>query len=70
MIRLAIAIYRLPSSNPFKASAITIYNQRYIEFQHPAYLLCYFLHPLYRGIYLNNNFYFIIFYIILYYFLN
>ena len=52
MIRLAIAIYRLPSSNPFKASAITIYNQRYIEFQHPAYLLCYFLHPLYRGIYL------------------
>jgi len=50
MIKLAIAIFRLPSSNPYKASAIQIFNRRYLEFQHPAYLLCYFLHPYYRGI--------------------
>ncbi|EXX67153.1 hypothetical protein RirG_117030 [Rhizophagus irregularis DAOM 197198w] len=55
MIKLAIAIFRLPSSNPFKASAIQIFNRRYLEFQHPAYLLCYFLHPYYRGLGLNDE---------------
>ncbi|CAG8723620.1 14146_t:CDS:2, partial [Funneliformis mosseae] len=55
MIKLAIAIFRLPSSNPFKASAIQIFNTRYLEFQHPAYLLCYFLHPYYRGLGLNDE---------------
>ncbi|EXX77286.1 hypothetical protein RirG_025190 [Rhizophagus irregularis DAOM 197198w] len=55
MIKLAIAIFRLPSSNPFKASAIQIFNHRYLEFQHPAYLLCYFLHPYYRGLGLNDE---------------
>jgi hypothetical protein len=49
MIKLANSIYNLPASNPFKASAINIFNTRYIEFQHPAYLLCYFVHPFYRG---------------------
>ncbi|CAB5360578.1 unnamed protein product [Rhizophagus irregularis] len=55
MIKLAIAIFRLPSSNPFKASAIQIFNHRYLEFQHPAYLLCYFLHSYYRGLGLNDE---------------
>ena len=52
MIKLAVAIYRLPNSNPFKNPTIHIFNNRYIQFQHPAYLLCYFLHPQYRGLYL------------------
>ena len=52
MIKLAVAIFRLPSSNPYKSSAIQIFNRRYLEFQHPAYLLCYFLHSHYRGMYL------------------
>ena len=53
MIKLAIAIYRIPNSNPFKYYAIQIFNQRYIEFQHPSYLLYYYLHPFYRGKYYN-----------------
>ncbi|CAJ0847365.1 10519_t:CDS:2, partial [Entrophospora sp. SA101] len=48
MIKLAVAIFKLPDSNQFKTSAIHIFNNRYIEFQHPAYLLCYYIHPLYR----------------------
>ncbi|RHZ51352.1 hypothetical protein Glove_480g14 [Diversispora epigaea] len=55
MIKLTIAIYRLSNLNPFKTPAIRIFNQRYMEFQHPAYLLCYFLHPLYRGRGLHNG---------------
>ena len=49
MIKLAIAIYHIPNSNPFKLDAIWVFNKRYIEFQHPTYLLCYYLHPFYRG---------------------
>lgn len=52
MIKLAVAIYQLPNSNPFKISVIHIFNNRYLEFQHPAYLLCYFVHPQYRGLFL------------------
>lgn len=48
MIKLAVAIFRLPSSNLYKSAAIQIFNRRYLEFQHPAYLLCYCLHPYYR----------------------
>ena len=51
MIKLTIAIHRVPNLNPFKIPAIHIFNNRYLEFQHPAYLLCYFIHPLYRGLY-------------------
>jgi hypothetical protein len=50
MIKLAVAIFKLPSSNSYKTEAIQIFNSRYLEFQHPAYLLCYCLHPYYRGI--------------------
>ena len=50
MIKLAVAIFKLPSSNSYKTAAIQIFNSRYLEFQHPAYLLCYCLHPYYRGI--------------------
>lgn len=49
MIKLAVAIFRLPSSNLYKSAAIQIFNRRYLEFQHPVYLLCYCLHPYYRG---------------------
>ena len=50
MIKLAAAIFSLSDLNEFKTSAIHIFNNRYIEFQHPAYLLCYYIHPLYRGL--------------------
>jgi hypothetical protein len=49
MLMLAAAINRLPSSNILKLLIIGIYNCRYQEFDHEAYLLSYYLHPLYRG---------------------
>ncbi|CAJ0760890.1 580_t:CDS:2, partial [Entrophospora sp. SA101] len=55
MIKLAVVIFKLLDSNQFKTSAIHIFNNRYIEFQHPAYLLCYYIHPLYRGGGLRNG---------------
>ena len=60
MIKLAVAIFRLPSSNLYKPAAIQVFNRRYLEFQHPAYLLCYCLHPYYRGkvFIVINNYYF------------
>jgi hypothetical protein len=58
MIKLAVAIYRIPLTNPFKAHAIRVFNRRYLEFQNPAYQMAYFMHPYYQG---NTNFYFIIF---------
>jgi len=58
MIKLAIAIYRIPLTNPFKAHAIRVFNCRYLEFQNSAYQMAYFIHPYYRG---NTDFYFIIF---------
>jgi hypothetical protein len=54
MIRLAVAISKLPSSNSYKIAAIQIFNNRYLEFQHPAYILSYCLHPYYRGIIFYN----------------
>jgi hypothetical protein len=54
MIKLAVAINRIPLTNPFKADTIKIFNRRYLEFQHPAYQMAYFMHPYYRG---NTNFY-------------
>ena len=58
MIKLAVAIYRIPLTNPFKAHAIRVFNHRYLEFQNSAYQMAYFMHPYYRG---NTDFYFIIF---------
>ncbi|GBB99039.1 hypothetical protein RclHR1_00340030 [Rhizophagus clarus] len=55
MIKLFIAIYRIPNSNPYKLDAIQVFNRRYIEFQHPIYLLCYYLHPNYYGLGLKNE---------------
>ncbi|CAG8438362.1 16762_t:CDS:2 [Funneliformis mosseae] len=55
MIKLAVSIFQLPSSNPYKTNAIQIFNYRYLEFQHPAYLLYYYLHPYYRGMGLRNE---------------
>ncbi|CAG8744852.1 14165_t:CDS:2, partial [Funneliformis mosseae] len=55
MIKLAIAIYQLPNLNPFKIPAIHVFNVCYIEFQHPAYLLCYFIYSQYRGRELRNG---------------
>ncbi|GES83049.1 ribonuclease H-like domain-containing protein [Rhizophagus clarus] len=39
---------RLPSSNTLRSAIIGIYNHRYQEFDHEAYLLSYYLHPSYR----------------------
>ncbi|GES99151.1 ribonuclease H-like domain-containing protein [Rhizophagus clarus] len=49
LIKLAYAIYRLPSTNIFKPFAINIFNCRFEEFLHPLYILAYYLHPYYRG---------------------
>jgi hypothetical protein len=54
MLKLAATINRLPSSNTLKSAIIGIYNYRYQEFDHEAYLLSYYLHPLYRGM-INFN---------------
>src|SRR5271154_2734022 len=54
MLKLAVSINQLPSSNTLKPNIIGIYNHRYQEFDHEAYLLSYYLHPLYRGMVLNN----------------
>ena len=51
MLKLAAMINRLPSSNILKTTIIKIYNCRYKEFDHEAYLLSYYLHPLYRGMF-------------------
>ena len=50
MLKLASTIYHLPSSNTLKTAIIGIYNHRYQEFDHEAYLLSYYLHPSYHGI--------------------
>ena len=62
MLKLAAMINRIPSSNILKTTIIRIYNRRYKEFDHEAYLLSYYLHPLYRGmfVYLIIYTYFII----------
>ncbi|GES95126.1 ribonuclease H-like domain-containing protein [Rhizophagus clarus] len=49
LIKLAYAIYQLPSTNIFKPFAINIFNCRFEEFLHPLYILAYYLHPYYRG---------------------
>ena len=49
MLKLAAAIYHLPSSNTLKTAIMGIYNHRYQEFDHEAYLLSYYLHLLYRS---------------------
>ncbi|GBB89019.1 hypothetical protein RclHR1_15660001 [Rhizophagus clarus] len=49
LIKLAYAIYRLPSTNIFKLFVINIFNCRFEEFLHPLYILAYYLHPYYRG---------------------
>jgi hypothetical protein len=54
MLKLAATINHLPSSNTLKSAIIGIYNYRYQEFDHEAYLLSYYLHPLYRGM-INFN---------------
>lgn len=48
MIKLAVAIYQIPEFNQFRPVAIQVFNRRYVEFQHPSYLLCHYLHPFYR----------------------
>lgn len=55
MIKLAATIYQTPEINLFKPAAIQIFNQSYAEFQHPLYLLSYYLHSLYHGLGLRNE---------------
>ena len=51
MLKLAAMINRIPSSNILKTTIIRIYNRRYKEFDHEAYLLSYYVHPLYHGMF-------------------
>ncbi len=48
LLKLAATINCLPSSNILKSAIIEIYNYRYQEFDHEAYLLSYYLHPFYH----------------------
>ena len=54
MLKLAAAINRLPSTNILKPAITGIYNRHYQKFDHEAYLLSYYLYPLYRGM-INFN---------------
>ncbi|CAG8679261.1 13456_t:CDS:2, partial [Ambispora gerdemannii] len=55
LIKLAVAIDRLPEINFFKIPAIHVFNRRYKEFLHPLYILAYYIHPQYRGKGLKDN---------------
>lgn len=84
LIKLAVTIYQIPEINPFKPATVQVFNRRYTEFQHPLYLLSYYLHPFYRGTYMNIyifilnlilmffyfNGLFFLFLLIIYYFFN
>ena len=50
MLKLAASINQLHTSNTLKPNIIGIYNRRYQEFDHEAYLLSYYLHLLYCDI--------------------
>ena len=55
LIKMAAAIYKLPFlfNNQFRQNCTAIYNKRWKEFDTDLYLLSFFLHPKYRGMYLN-----------------
>ncbi|CAG8813658.1 13889_t:CDS:1, partial [Cetraspora pellucida] len=55
LIKLAVRINQIPTTNPFKVAAINIFNRRFKEFQHPIYLLSYYIHPNYHGFRLKNG---------------
>jgi hypothetical protein len=55
LVKIAVAIKIIPNSNPFRVSAIQIFNRRYKQFDINLYLLTYFLHPKYRGQGLHTN---------------
>ncbi|CAG8784007.1 15417_t:CDS:2, partial [Gigaspora margarita] len=54
-IKLAIAINWIPQKNVLKNNAVSIFNRRYKEFDHDAYLLGYFLHPGCHGLGLKKG---------------
>jgi hypothetical protein len=51
LIQLGAAINKLPKNDcrVFRRQCIAIFNKRYNEFADPVYLLCFFLHPGYKG---------------------
>jgi hypothetical protein len=51
LAQLGAAINKLPQNDyhDFRRQCIAIFNKRYIEFDDPMYLLCFFLHPGYGG---------------------
>ncbi|CAG8687362.1 14153_t:CDS:2, partial [Cetraspora pellucida] len=48
LVKIAVAINRIPLNNVFCESAIVIFNKRYAKYDIEPYLLTYFLHPEYR----------------------
>lgn len=53
LVKMAIAVQDIPTllNNQFRRDCIAIYNKRWKQFDTDLYLLAYFLHPAYRGIY-------------------
>lgn len=57
LCRLAYIINQIPISvsicEDFRNYCIDQFNERWKEFEHPVFVLAYFLHPLYRGKLIN-----------------
>lgn len=62
LCRLAYIINNISISisicEDFRNYCIDQFNERWNEFEHPVFVLAYFLHPLYRGKLLNYCFYY------------
>jgi len=52
LVKLAANINRVENSNPWKKNIINNFNRRFDELVNPVTILVYWLHPLYRGIYI------------------
>lgn len=55
LVKLAASINRVENSNPWKNNIITDFNRRFDELVNSVTILTYWLHPLYRGIYIYIN---------------
>ena len=51
LAKLGAAIKKLPDNDyrVFRRQCISAFNNRYVDFSDPIYLLCFFLHPFYTG---------------------
>jgi hypothetical protein len=59
LARLGAAIKNLPKNDhcTFRQQSIAIFNKRFADFDDNAYILCFFLHPGYKGKLKKNIFF-------------